>query len=86
MVLTPLHPQFRTQGQHCRPSSLPIGRVTDTPAGTELGKFLAPHGLALGRYGDICVGEVSWIARPQIYPGQPHPANLRALQKFGRVE
>jgi len=32
---------------------------------------MAPHGLAVDRHGDIYVGEVSWTARPQIYPGQP---------------
>jgi len=63
-----------------------IGRFGDTPAGTELGKFLAPHGLAVDRHGDIYVGEVSWTAWPQIYPGKPHPANLRSLQKFEKVE
>jgi hypothetical protein len=63
-----------------------IGRFGDTPAGTELGKFLAPHGLAVDRHGDIYVGEVSWTAWPQIYPGKPHPADLRSLQKFEKVE
>jgi DNA-binding beta-propeller fold protein YncE len=63
-----------------------IGRFGETPAGTELGKFLAPHGLAVDSRGDIYVGEVSWTAWPQIYPGKPHPANLRSLQKFEKVE
>jgi len=26
------------------------------------------------------------FAWPQIYPGQPHPADLRSLQKFEKVE
>jgi hypothetical protein len=39
-----------------------IGRFGDTPAGTELGKFLAPHGLAVDSRGDICVGR---------FPGPP---------------
>jgi hypothetical protein len=63
-----------------------IGRFGDTPAGTDLGKFLAPHGLAVDSRGDIYVGEVSWTAWPQIYPGKPHPADLRSLQKFEKVE
>ena len=63
-----------------------IGRFGDTPAGTELGKFLAPHGLAVDSRGDIYVGEVSWTAWPQICPGKPHPADLRSLQKFEKVE
>jgi hypothetical protein len=48
--------------------------------------FLAPHGLAVDRHGDIYVGEVAWTTWPQIYPGQPHPANLHSLQKFEKVE
>lgn len=63
-----------------------MGRFGDTPAGTDLGKFLAPHGLAVDSRGDIYVGEVSWTAWPQIYPGKPHPADLRSLQKFEKVE
>jgi hypothetical protein len=47
---------------------------------------LAPHGLAVDSHGDVYVGEVSWTAWPQIYPGVPHPADLRSLQKFERVE
>ena len=62
-----------------------IGRFGDTPAGIELGKFLAPHGLAVDSRGDVYVGEVSWTAWPQIYPGKPHPADLRSLQKFEKV-
>jgi hypothetical protein len=36
--------------------------------------------------GDIYVGEISWTAWPQSYPGKPHPANLRSLQKSKKVE
>ena len=63
-----------------------IGRFGDTPGGTDLGKFLAPHGLAVDSHGDIYVGEVSWTAWPQMYPGRPHPTDLRSLQKFEKVE
>jgi len=58
-----------------------IGRFGDTPAGTELGKFLPPHGLAVDSHDDVYVGEVSWTAWPQIYPGRPHPLNLRRSSK-----
>jgi DNA-binding beta-propeller fold protein YncE len=61
-------------------------RFGETPAGTEPGRFLAPHGLAVDGRGDIYVGEVAWTAWPQIYPDTPHPANLRSLQKFEKVE
>ncbi|HXP03779.1 MAG TPA: hypothetical protein VN808_06640 [Stellaceae bacterium] len=63
-----------------------IGRFGETPAGTELGKFLAPHGLAVDSRGDVYVGEVSWTGWPQIFPDTPRPAHIRCLQKFERVE
>jgi hypothetical protein len=62
-----------------------LGRFGDTPAGTDPGKFLARHDLAVDSRGDVYVGEVSWTAWPQIYPGKPHPADLRSLQKFEKV-
>jgi hypothetical protein len=62
-----------------------LGRFGDTPAGTETGRFLAPHGLAVDSRGDIYVGEVSWTAWPQIYPDTPRPAVIRTLQKFAKV-
>jgi hypothetical protein len=62
-----------------------IGRFGETPAGIELGKFLAPHGLAVDSRGDVYVGEVSWTAWPQIYPDTPRPDNIRSLQKFEKV-
>jgi DNA-binding beta-propeller fold protein YncE len=62
-----------------------IGRFGETPAGIELGKFLAPHGLAVDSRGDVYVGEVSWTAWPQIYPDTPRPDRIRSLQKFEKV-
>jgi NHL repeat len=62
-----------------------IGRFGDTPAGIELGKFLAPHGLAVDSRGDVYVGEVSWTAWPQIYPDTPRPDHIRSIQKFEKV-
>ena len=43
-------------------------------------------GLAANSRADVYVGEVSWTAWLQIYPGRPHPPNLRSLQKFEKVE
>ena len=56
-----------------------IGRFGETPAGIEIGKFLAPHGLAVDSRGDVYVGEVSWTAWPQIYPDTPRPDHIRPL-------
>jgi hypothetical protein len=53
--------------------------------GSEPGKFLAPHGLAVDSRGDIYVGEVSYTSWPSSYGETPRPAWLRSLQKLERV-
>jgi hypothetical protein len=53
--------------------------------GSEPGKFLAPHGLAVDSRGDIYVGEVSYTSWPSSYGDTPRPAWLRSLQKLERV-
>jgi hypothetical protein len=53
--------------------------------GTEAGKFIAPHGVALDSRGDIYVGEVSYTTWPQIHPTIPIPQGLRSLQKLQKV-
>ena len=40
---------------------------------------------AVDSRGDLYVGEVCWTLWPGLFPGQPHPANLRALQKYERI-
>ena len=59
-----------------------LARIADNIAGTELGKFVAPHGIAIDSHGDIYVGEVSYTAWPFIYPKRPTPPGLRSLQKL----
>jgi DNA-binding beta-propeller fold protein YncE len=54
-------------------------------AGTETGRFLAPHGLALDSKGDIYVGEVSYTNWPSSFPGIPTPKYVRSLQKLEKV-
>ena len=53
--------------------------------GNVAGKFIAPHGVALDRHGDIYVGEVSFTDWPTTHPDEPIPANLRSLQKLRKV-
>ncbi|MEZ5852836.1 MAG: peptidyl-alpha-hydroxyglycine alpha-amidating lyase family protein [Hyphomicrobiaceae bacterium] len=53
--------------------------------GTEVGRFLSPHGLAIDQRGDIYVGEVAYTNWPTSFPGQPMPRPLRSLQKLERV-
>jgi DNA-binding beta-propeller fold protein YncE len=57
---------------------------TDGP-GTEAGKFLAPHGIAVDSRGDIYVGEVSYADWPTTHPDEPLPDYLRSLQKLRKV-
>jgi hypothetical protein len=54
-------------------------------AGPDVGKFMAPHGLAMDSKGDIYVGEVAYTNWPQSFPGQTMPRPLRSLQKLERV-
>ena len=63
-----------------------LARLGDVRAGTRIDQFIAPHGLALDSRGDLYVGEVSFTAWPQIYPGAAPPAGLRSLRKLIRVE
>jgi len=63
-----------------------LGRISATPsAGTGPGQFLSPHGIAVDSRGDVYVGEVSYTAWPNLFPGQPRPQRLRSLQKFTKV-
>jgi NHL repeat len=63
-----------------------LSQITTAPAhGQGLGQFLSPHGLAIDSRGDLYIGEVSYTAWPSLYPGQPKPARIRALQKYERV-
>src|SRR6266571_1931600 len=62
-----------------------LSRIGDPFAGTAPTSFIGPHGLAVDSRGDLYVGEVCWTLWPGLFPGQPHPANLRALQKYERI-
>ena len=62
-----------------------LSRIGDPHAGTAPTSFIGPHGLAADSRGDLYVGEVCWTLWPGLFPGQPHPANLRALQKYERI-
>lgn len=60
-----------------------ISRLGVTPGGLEPDRFIAPHGLAVDRHGDIYVGEVSFTAWPRFDSGEP-PENLLTLRKLIR--
>ena len=56
--------------------------------GLEIGKFLAPHGVALDSKGDIYVGEVGVTNWKTSFPDAPMPPEVnvaRCLQKLERV-
>ena len=57
-------------------------------AGLEVGKFLAPHGIALDSKGDIYVGEVGVTDWKTSFPDTPMPAEVgvtRCLQKLEKI-
>jgi hypothetical protein len=62
-----------------------LSRIGDPHAGTAPTSFIGPHGLAVDSRGDLYVGEVCWTLWPGLFPGQPHPPGLRALQKYERI-
>ena len=62
-----------------------LSRIGDPFAGTAPTAFIGPHGLAVDSRGDLYVGEVCWTLWPGLFPDQPHPPGLRALQKYQRV-
>jgi len=62
-----------------------LSRIGDPFAGTAPTSFIGPHGLAVDSRGDLYVGEVCVTLWPGLFPGQPHPPGLRALQKYERI-
>ncbi|HYZ62447.1 MAG TPA: peptidyl-alpha-hydroxyglycine alpha-amidating lyase family protein [Acetobacteraceae bacterium] len=62
-----------------------VGRFGGLHAGLGADEFIAPHGIAVDRHGDIYVGEVSWTQWPQLWPDQAMPDDLRSLRKFRKV-
>ena len=60
--------------------------------GLEVGKFIAPHGIAVDSRGDIYVGEVSYTDFPTLVPGHADPeghalaAEAREGQLKGRAK
>ena len=59
-----------------------LARLGVQPGGYNPGQFMAPHGLAVDRHGDIYVGEVSFTNHRNI--GREAPPNLVSLRKLVR--
>lgn len=60
-----------------------LSRAGDEGPGHALGRFVAPHGMAVDSHGDLYVGEVSRRAWPTV-SDEPVPAALRTLRKLVR--
>ena len=59
-----------------------LARLGDALPGTEPGRFVAPHTIAVDSRGDVYVGEVSWtMYGRQLDP----PREVRSFQKLRRV-
>ena len=62
-----------------------LTRLGNDGAGATLGRFIAPHGIAVDSHGDIYVAEVSFAGWPRHFAGVPTPTNLVTLRKLRRV-
>ncbi len=59
-----------------------LARLGDRLPGTEPGRFVAPHSIAVDSRGDVYVGEVSWtMYGRQLDP----PREVRSFQKLARA-
>jgi DNA-binding beta-propeller fold protein YncE len=59
-----------------------LARLGVQPGGYDAGQFIAPHGLAVDRHGDIYVGEVSFTSHRNT--DRAAPAGLVSLRKLVR--
>lgn len=59
-----------------------LTRFGDDGFGHAADRFLAPHGIAVDRDGDVYIGEVANAAWPIVFRGQDKPADLRTLRKL----
>lgn len=64
---------------------LRVARFGDNGTGLKPEQFISPHGIAVDSHGDIYVGEVSYTAWAEAFPGQPRPKPLRSLRKLVKV-
>jgi DNA-binding beta-propeller fold protein YncE len=60
-----------------------LARLGDLNRGTGPGQFIAPHGLAVDRHGDIYVGEVAFTNHRN--GGREAPEDMISLRKLVRV-
>jgi DNA-binding beta-propeller fold protein YncE len=58
----------------------PLVRLSAGPS--RVGRFIAPHGIAVNSLGDIYVGEVSYTAWPMVFPDVEAPAFVPTLYKL----
>jgi DNA-binding beta-propeller fold protein YncE len=50
-----------------------------------IGRFIAPHGIAIDSQGDVYIGEVNYTAWPIVFPGSECPRTIPTLHKLRRV-
>ncbi len=60
-----------------------LARLSAGPAA--VGRFIAPHGIAVDSLGDIYIGEVNYTAWPMVFPDRELPAFVPTLHKLRRI-
>jgi DNA-binding beta-propeller fold protein YncE len=60
------------------------GRILARIGDPQTGPFVAPHGIAVDSHGDIYVADLARVAWPELFPGEPIPADVVLLHKLRR--
>lgn len=61
-----------------------LARLGDVRRGSEPTQFVAPHGIAVDRYGDIYIGELPGLTWPRFFD-QPPPHPLSPIRKLRKL-
>jgi hypothetical protein len=60
-----------------------LARLSAGSAG--IGRFVAPHGIAIDSHGDVYIGEVNYTAWPMVFPRTQCPRVVPTLHKLRRI-
>src|SRR5690242_17361569 len=63
-----------------------LAKLCDNGQGVAPDQFMAPHGIAVDRNGDIYVAEVSWTIAKMFNRGEPSPQPIKNAVKLAKIK